>query len=276
MYPILKDFGTWNLPGLGPTHLFLPTYGVVFAAAVLLAWTWFLRRGRALGVAEEPLFNLTFYSLLGGIVGAKLLLIAVDWRTYVEHPRELWGSLRSAGVLLGGVAAGAAVFYGYARRRELPVWALADAIAAPLALAQGIGRLGCFAAGCCWGRACDPHNPLAVTFTDPAAAANTGVPLGIPLIATQPLQAAHDLALAGLLTWLWRRRPQPAGTVFWCFLLLYSLGRGTIELWRGDEHRGIYFGGLVSTSQLLAAAAAALATAMLLRGGLQRRSAQRR
>ena len=151
MYPILIDFGTYRLPFLGETHLFVPSYGLLFAVGTLLAWVWFMRRGRALGVPEEPLFNLTFYTLLGGILGAKLTLVLVDLRSYLEHPADLWGTLRSAGVLIGGVIAGAAVFVLYARRQGLPLFRLGDAIAAPLAMAQGVGRLGCFAAGCCWG-----------------------------------------------------------------------------------------------------------------------------
>ena len=61
MHPILIDFGTHDLPLLGPTHLFLPTDGVLFAAATLLAWWWFLRRARELRVDPERAFNLTFY-----------------------------------------------------------------------------------------------------------------------------------------------------------------------------------------------------------------------
>ena len=266
MHPILIDFGTRELPWLGSTHLFLPTYGMLFAIAVLVAWGWFVRRARRLGIRDDLLFNLTFYTLVGGLVGAKLLLIVVDWRVYLAHPGEILSTIRSAGVLAGGVAAGTATFALYAVRHRLPLFSLADAIAPPLALAQGIGRLGCFAAGCCWGRAVDAGHPLAVTFTDPAAHAQTGVPLGEPLIATQLLEAGFDFVLVALLVWITRREVRPAGTAFWVYLFAYSLGRGLIEIWRGDAHRGLYFGGTVSTSQLFALAGAIVASFMLLRG----------
>jgi phosphatidylglycerol:prolipoprotein diacylglycerol transferase len=268
MFPTLIDLGTFDLPLLGRMHLFLPTYGVLFATAALVAWWWFQRRARVLGLSEESLFNLSFYTLLGGIVGAKLTLVAVDWRLYLAHPGDLLGTLRSAGVLMGGVIAGGLTFVLYARRRGMPLGPLADAAAAPLALAQGIGRLGCFCAGCCWG--VPARGGPSVTFTLPAAHEQTGVPLDVPLVPTQLFQAAHDLLLATFLAWLWRRRPEPVGTVGWTYVLLYAVGRSVIELWRGDRERGLYFGETISTSQLIGIAATLLAAAMLVRGRLRR------
>jgi phosphatidylglycerol:prolipoprotein diacylglycerol transferase len=266
MFPILLDLGTRDLPLLGETHVFLPTYGALFATATVLAWWWFLRRGRTLDVPEDKLFNLSFYSILAGILGAKLTLVIIDWERYTQHPSELWTTLRSAGVLMGGVIAGALMFVVYARRQGLPLHRLGDAIAAPLAFAQGIGRLGCFSAGCCWGETTSAQSFFAVRFTDPAAYQQTGVPLGEWRVATQLIQMVNDLLLAALLTWLWKRRPQPAGSVFWVYVLLYSLTRGAIEFCRGDEGRGLYFGGAVSTSQVIAVGGVLLGGAMLLYG----------
>jgi phosphatidylglycerol:prolipoprotein diacylglycerol transferase len=272
VFPILVDFGTHELPFLGETHLFLPSYGFLFAVAVLLAWWWFMRRARSLEIRDEILFNLSFYSLLGGIIAAKLLLVVVDWRLYLQNPLEILGTIRSAGVFLGGVVGGALIFILYARHHRLPIAGLADAIVAPLALAQAIGRLGCFSAGCCWGVE-TVSRWLSVTFTDPAARAQTGVPLGVPLVAVQLIEMIFDLCLVAILTLLWRRRPQPPGTVLWSYVLLYSMGRGVIEFWRGDAHRGLWLGDALSTSQLLAAAGIALSAAMLLRGRQRRRAA---
>ena len=271
MFPTLIDFGTHDLPLLGEQHLFLPTYGFLFALGVVAAWIWFMRRAKGLDLPEDRLFNLTFYSVLAGILGAKLLLIVVDWRTYLAHPLEILGTLRSAGVLMGGVLAGALTFVYYCRRYDLPLWKLADAIAAPLVLAQAMGRLGCFSAGCCWGVPLDPSNPLAITFTDAQARAQTGVPLDVALFPSQLAEMFYDVALVVLLSVLWHRRLKPSGTVFWIYVLLYSLGRGTIEFWRGDVHRGVYFGGVASTSQLIAVASVLLAAVMLLRAARQRR-----
>jgi len=271
MHPIVWDFGTWDLPLFGETHLFLPSYGALFAASVLLGWLWFVRRARGMGLPEDRLFNLGFYSLLAGILGAKLLLVLVDLRWYFSHPDDLLSTLRAGGVLAGGVVAGALTFALYARRHGLPTLRMADAIAAPIALAQGIGRLGCFAAGCCWGRTLGADHPLAVTFTDPKAHELTGVPLHQHLFPTQPIQMAHDLTLCVFLAWLWRRKPRPDGTVFWAYVALYGLGRGVIEFWRGDAHRGLYLDGALSTTQIVVLIAMLIAVGMLVRGRLRQR-----
>jgi len=270
MFPTLIDLGTHDLPLLGETHLFLPTYGLLFALGILAAWWWLTRRTRSLGVNEERVFNLTFYSILAGIIGAKVLLVLIDWRYYLANPLEILATLRMAGVLIGGVIAGALTFAFYARRYGMALGPLADAAAAPLALAQAVGRLGCFSAGCCWGAETAPGAWCAVRFTNPVAHEQTGVPLNVRLFPTQLIEMAFDLVLVVVLTLLWRRRPQPAGTVFWVYVLLYATGRGIIEFWRGDLHRGLYFDGLLSTSQMFALVAIAVAGVALIAGRLRR------
>lgn len=260
MFPYLLDFGSTNLPLLGETRLVLPTYGLLFAAGALLAWTWFHRRALSIGVAADRAFDLAFYSLLAGIVGAKAALVLVDLPFYLANPKEILGTIRSAGVLLGGVAAGAILFVVYTRRHGLPLLRLLDAIVAPLALAQSVGRLGCFAAGCCWGR--PSTSWLAVTFRDRRAHDLTGVDLGIPLVPIQLVQAGSDLALAGILTWLWRRPAAREGTAVSAYFVLYGAARFVIEFWRGDRERGLWFGGTVSTSQLLSLVAVAAGIAL--------------
>lgn len=270
MFPILIELGRFELPLFGETHLFLPSYGALFAVAVLIAWSWFMRRARSLGLPEEQLFNQTFYCLLGGIFGAKALLVLVDLPYYLENPAAILGTLRSAGVLLGGIIVGGIVFTLYGRKHGLPLRRLLDAIAAPVALAQAIGRLGCFCAGCCWGVPAAPDNSFAVTFTHEAASTARAF-LGLPLVPTQLIQMLHDLLLSGLLTWLWRRDRLPQGSIFWLYVMIYSVGRSVVEIWRGDVSRGVYFNELLSTSQALSVVGFVLAAAMLVRGFLRRR-----
>jgi len=264
MFPRVFDFGTYDLPIIGETTLALPTYGLLFAISVICGWYWFTRRARGLGIPDDPLFNLTFYTLVASILGAKLLLVLLHFTDYVANPRLLLGTLRSAGVLLGGVILGGATFILYARHKKLPVFELSDALVAPIALAQAIGRLGCYCAGCCWGVPANPLAFLQVTFTNLVARQQTGVPLNVPLVPTQLIQMVSDLSLALLLTWLWRRRLRPAGTVALYYFLLYSITRGTIEFWRGDIARGIFFGGLISTSQILSAVGIVVSGVLLL------------
>lgn len=272
MFPFLIDLGTVDLPLVGEVHLALPTYGFLFALGAVGAWWWFARRARTLGLPAEPVFNLAFYTLLSGLLGAKLFLVLVEWRYYFSHPTEILGTIRSAGVLLGGVITAALVFVLYCRRQGIPTLELGDAIAAPLALAQASGRLGCLSAGCCYGRPTD-HPWFHVVFTHPEAHSRTGVELNTPLVPTQLMEMSFDLMLVGLLTVLWRRRLRPAGTVFWVYVILYGLFRIVIEIFRGDAARGIYFGGAVSTSQILAGVGVLVVLAILVRNrAVHRRS----
>ena len=91
------------------------------------------------------------YVLIGGLIGARLLLLIVDWRTYVYNPRDMLTLLQSGGVFYGGLLGALPVAWWYARRHELDGWRTADVLAPGVVLGQSIGRLGCFAAGCCWG-----------------------------------------------------------------------------------------------------------------------------
>ena len=122
------------------------------------------------------------------------------------------------------------------------------AVGPGIALGQSIGRLGCFAAGCCYGK--PTHSFLGVTFTNPYSNQTVGVPLWIPLHPTQLYEAAANLVIFAIL-WLKLKRKKFDGQVFILYLTLYSVVRFTIEFFRGDPDRGFLFGGLLSTSQFI-------------------------
>ncbi len=271
MHPYVLDFGFRDLPLLGTTRIALPTYGVLFAAGLVLAWWWFARRiGQFEDLPQERVWNAAFVSLLAGILGAKLGLLAVEWRYYLERPRAVLETVRSAGVLLVGVGAGFLACSLYCRRYGIPFRRVADAAAPPVAAAQAVGRLGCFAAGCCHGVPAR-GSAFAVTFTDPDSMVPADL-LGVPLFPIQLVQMANDLVLAGLLAWLGRRPGRAEGSVFWWYVLLYGVTRSILEMWRGDEIRGVWLGGRVSTSQVLGLAGAGVAAVALARGRLRSRA----
>ena len=259
MFPILLRLGPFTLP----------TYGVLMATAFLVALQVARRHAERDGIDPESLTGLFIVILIGGIGGAKLALYLVDWRYYLAHPAAILSSWRSAGVYFGGFVAAAVAALWYVQRHRLPLGPVADAIAPSVALAQSIGRLGCFAAGCCYGLPTDV--PWAVTFTDPEASAITGVPLGIPRHPTQIYLSLNALILFGLLLLVrrWkRRRALPDGVVFWSYVLLYSIGRFALEFFRADP-RGTL--GPLSTSQGIAVLGVVVAVCALGRLGFARR-----
>lgn len=265
MYPVLFDL---HLGRLG--QFTIGTYGLFYAVGFLLALRLAVGYARRDGIESARVVDLGIVTLLAGFIGAKVLLYLIDARFYIENPREIWTSLRSAGVFYGGFTLAVAAALLYIRRHRLPLGRIADLSAPALALGQAIGRLGCFAAGCCYGEACDL--PWAVTFTNPLAYRLTGVTLGAPLHPTQIYHALADLLILAVAARLLPRRRFP-GQVFWVYLLLYAVLRFVVESFRGDEARGMFFGGALSTSQLISVPVALLAAVMLY--ALPRRAAAR-
>jgi phosphatidylglycerol:prolipoprotein diacylglycerol transferase len=131
-----------------------------------------------------------------------------------------------------------------------------------IALGEGIGRWGCFAAGCCYGR--ESHGPFAVTFTDPLAAEQVGTPLHLPIHPTQIYLSVNAFAIFLFLHWLYKRKSFD-GEIFCTYLLLYAITRGIIEIWRGDIVRGFVIPGVLSTSQFIGVLVALASIAMMVR-----------
>ncbi len=251
MYPLLAE--------LGPLSIY--TYGVLLAAAYLAGLQMALVRARARGIDATRVMDLGIYIIIAALVGAKLLLLVVDFEYFSRHPAELLALFRSGGVFYGGLLLAAAVAIWHMRRHRLPLWTTADAFAPGIALGHVIGRLGCFFAGCCYGRPTDVA--WAVTFTDPLAAANVGTPLGVPLHPVQLYEAGAELVILGLLLWSEKKgRPFP-GRTFWGYVLVYAVSRFVLELYRGDPRGEVL--GLMSTSQFISVLLVPAAVVMLTR-----------
>ncbi len=251
MFPRLIHIGSF----------YLPTYGVMLAIAYLTA-IWLLRRKAiAEGLPEQRVLDLSLYILASAILGAKLLLVIVEWKHYTTQPKDLIEVLRSGGVFYGGFICATVVGIWYMRKHRLPAWKIADMGAPSIALGEAIGRLGCLAAGCCYGKECSA--PWAVTFHDPFAHDNVGTPLNVPLHPTQIYLSVNALVIFLVLQWAYRRKTFD-GEVFWLYVLLYSITRGIIEIWRGDIVRGFVIPGILSTSQFIGVLAALFSASMLL------------
>jgi phosphatidylglycerol:prolipoprotein diacylglycerol transferase len=240
MHPILFSVGNW------PVY----SYGVLLAAAYLIGLQLGVMRARKAGVDPARVMDLGIYLIIAALVGAKLMLIAVDWEYFKAQPRELLSLVRAGGVFYGGLIAAVAVGFWLVRRYKLPVWTTADLMAPGIALGHVVGRFGCLMAGCCYGRPTDV--PWAITFTDPLAAQNVGTPLGIPLHPTQMYDAGAELIILGVLLFTERKGKPFGGRTFWLYLLLYGISRFIIEFYRGDPNRGMVVAGL-STSQFVSA-----------------------
>jgi len=249
MHPLLFEVNGW------PVY----AYGVLLAAAYLAGLQLAVMRARRAGLDSAKIMDLGIYLIIAALVGAKLMLVVVDFDYFRDHPRELLSLVRVGGVFYGGLIAALVAGLFLVRRYRLPVWGAADMYAPGVALGHIIGRFGCFLAGCCYGKPTDL--PWGVTFTSPIAAAS-GTPLGIPLHPTQLYDAgAEALILIVLLVMERRGKPYP-GRTWWLYMLLYAIARFIVEIFR-DDNRGVILG--VSTSQFVSLLLAPVAVIMLLR-----------
>jgi phosphatidylglycerol---prolipoprotein diacylglyceryl transferase len=245
MHPILFEIpaitiGGWTI-GPIPIRMYGLMIGIGFLLAVLLA----SRRARKEGIDPERIMDLGVYLLLAAIVGSRILYVLTTLHEFTANPLDVFAIWKGGLVFYGGMIAAVPVGIWYVRKHNLPVWKTADIMAPYLALGHGFGRLGCFFAGCCYGAPCS--GPVCITFRDSHSLA----PLGVPLFPTQLMESAGEFLIFGILMVLWRHR-KVDGRLFWLYPLFYSILRFIIEFFRGDAERGVYFGGLVSTSQIIA------------------------
>lgn len=246
MHPILIE--------LGPVTIH--TYGLFVALGFLaaMAWTWL--EVRKAGLDEELIPDFALLGLLGGLVGARLMYVALNLDFFLDHPERIVMFWKGGMVFSGGAILGAALPIWLARRKGAPVLKWLDCVAPAAGLGQAIGRIGCFSAGCCYGA--PTHSSLGVTFTDTACLAK---PLGVPLHPTQLYHAAAGLACFGLivLSRRWLKRP---GQQIGLYLVLFPVFRFIIEFFRAD-HRGEF--GPLSATQAVAVAFFALGCYLIFR-----------
>lgn len=238
MYPVLFRLPYLEIP--------VPTYGVLLVMALFTGIQVGVINCVRYGLDRQLCAKVAFRGVIAGLVGAKvfwgLLKIATGtpWQQVLSPEFILGGGSYYGGFLFAlVVSAGLAAYY------RLPGWTVADAFAPGIVLGQAIGRLGCFAAGCCWGT--PTRSWIGVEFTG-LAHQHTGVPAGITLHPVQMYEAVLDLGLFLFLMWL-RDRRRYSGQIMLIYIVLYGLIRFVIEFYRGEPTHHL---GPLSTFQTLA------------------------
>ena len=244
MFPRLFHLGNFSIP----------TYGVLVATGVLVGLWISVRNSEKQGIKAENAWDFGIALVLSGILGAKILYIILDWRSghvYGQNLREIFtlDTLQAGGVFSGGLVAAFITAWWFLRKHHMPALATCDAFAPGLAMGHAIGRLGCFAAGCCYGK--PTTHFWGVTFTNPLAHEIVGTPLGQALEPTQLFESAVELGIFFLLTWMFARKKFD-GQIFGAYLFLYGVARFLLEFLRDDPGRGSVFGGVLSGTQLIA------------------------
>jgi len=225
------------------------TYSLFMILGAVAAWFTI----KVLGKRKDADISLIFlFCICGGLVGAFLLRpitripeILMNWEQLRHLPPDVFASMVFGEVVFyGGFIGGVIALLLYCRKYKVPVRPVVDLFAPALAIAHAFGRVGCFFGGCCYGAPVSSSHPFSVVFPPFPIAA----PAGVPLLATQLIEATCLLVIAIILAVVYKKT---AGTGLTACLygLLYSILRFFLEFYRGDPVRGIY--GPFSTSQYI-------------------------
>ena len=240
-----------------PVH----SYGFLIAIGLVVGVAISLRRGRSVGFETGATLDLTFYSVVVGLVGARLLYVLMHAGEYarlcggVGLPRTFGQKLfdctaplrfwQGGLVFLGGAVLSAIVMLLYARRRGLKLGDVADVLSPSVSIAHVFGRIGCFMVGCCYGKPWTggvhfPPDSVAYSEFLEHRAILVGAPASPGVHPTQLYESAGELLIFIGLVWLWPRRRFP-GAVALGYAFAYGILRFFIEIFRGDDVRGFLF-----------------------------------
>lgn len=225
---------------------------MLVATGVLIGLWISVRNSVRQGIKAENAWDFGIAVVLAGIVGAKILYVILDWDSAIGIGRNLreifsFDTLQSGGVFSGGLIAAFVVAWWFLRRHRMPALATCDAFAPGLAIGHCIGRLGCFAAGCCYGKPTDHW--WGITFRN--LLPTPVVDALVPREPTQLFESAAELGIFFILTWMFKRKKFD-GQIFGAYLFLYGIARFFLEFIRDDPGRGSVFGGALSGTQLIA------------------------
>ncbi|MFH1862619.1 MAG: prolipoprotein diacylglyceryl transferase [bacterium] len=246
----------------GPLAIY--TYGfmmmLAFAVGVILT----IRRGRKIGIESGIIWDLALWILFSSLIGSRALYVLTNLDEFrgnwlaVINPVQPDGRIGMAGmVLLGGVISAFLVSIIFIRRRKLRFWQMADLIAPALILGIGLGRIGCFANGCCYGE--PTHSCLGVVFP-PTSPAGSHFP-GTPVLPTQLLEAVWSFLLFGGLLFA-ERWKKFDGYTFALFLIGYAIFRiwvDTVRIYNPSEI-------LINTASLRVTVSQAISVGMMTAG----------
>lgn len=232
--------------------LTIHTYGVMIAIGIVLCVLLGAYRAKRLGMKSEPVLDIAILCVVCGFLGAKLFFVLISWKQFIQDPLSVLGS--SGFVVYGGIIIGVLSAMIYCKIKKLSFFQYFDLLAPSVSLAQACGRIGCFFAGCCYGK--ETGSVFGIVFPEGSFA-----PAGVKLIPTQLISSAGDFAIMAVLI-LFSRRAKHTGDVGALYLLLYGIGRFLVEFLRTNEQGGI---GVLTTAQIISVVFMCLSVLLFIR-----------
>jgi len=214
MHPILARFGP----------IVVYSYGAMVALGFGLAILLIFQNAPRFNLDKNKMLDMSILALLGGIIGGRALFVALNINYYLSRPMEIFELSRGGLVWYGGFLLGFTAVMLYITRHRLKAWDILDLIAPYLALAQSVGRIGCYLNGCCYGTKVSDLYPFGVIFPNTTTFRH-------------PVQLYSSLALLAIFVILsiWQEWRRFGGEIFLGYCILYSVKRFILEFYRGDN-----------------------------------------
>ncbi|SHK33293.1 Prolipoprotein diacylglyceryl transferase [Hathewaya proteolytica DSM 3090] len=219
----------------------IPSYGVMICIGLISAFLITMKIGKKHGMDEDDLYGLFIQTVIFGVLGGKLLWIITEFKSVIEEPMSIITEFGYGFVIYGAIIGGTLGILLYAKKLKWSFFDITDLAAPAVAVAQGFGRIGCFLAGCCHGKA--THSSFGVLFPS-----NSLAPSTMRLYPTQIASSIFDFILGVFLIWYTSKNPKKGKTTG-LYFIIYSIGRFIVEFFRGDERGNV---GFLSTSQFIA------------------------
>ncbi|MCL2888033.1 MAG: prolipoprotein diacylglyceryl transferase [Elusimicrobia bacterium] len=247
MHPVLFRIGSFAIS----------YYGIMNMMGYLLGLSYLIHYRDKIGIDKDTLWNILFITIFGAIVGGKLMYIIVSWGelgpTFGDKMANIAANFRYGFVFFGGFIVSLVSLVIYIKRKKMPLLCTGDFLVVALPLGHAIGRIGCFLAGCCYGR--PTAVPWAVHFTNPDTLVPPGL-RGVGLHPTQLYESAGNLIIFLILHFAYRRKHKEGGIIA-LYAFSYGVLRFIVEFFRGDD-RGQFVLGF-SPSQIVCMVVVALA-----------------
>ncbi|MDR2426113.1 MAG: prolipoprotein diacylglyceryl transferase [Endomicrobium sp.] len=232
MHPILLSFGGFTIY----------TYGLFVAVGFFLAALYVSKNIKSDIISQDDIYSLFLYAIISSIIGARLLYVLTEMQDFMKSPLDIFKIWNGGLIFYGGFIIAVTYIVWYTKRKKIPLARLSDIMAPALGLGHFFGRIGCFFAGCCYGKT--SNMPWSVVFNN----TDTLAVKGIHIHPTQLYEAFGNLAIFTILHF-YNKKEHAAGKTFALYLIIYAILRFTVEFFRGD-YRGAELAGL-SVSQII-------------------------
>ncbi len=221
----VSAFLHWLTNQLAPVQIH--SYGAMLILAFAAGIGWLMVTARTYDIAPVQWIDFALFVLLGGLIGARILYVILNWEQYAGTPLNIFAVWEGGLTYFGGIAGALLGAYLFSRLREIDFKLLADLAAPATALGYSLARIGCFLNGCCYGHAGSPNWPLGMIFPPDSEAGQGQVPI-------HPTQLYASFASIIIFYILVKIQPhiKARGNLLLVYLVLYSVYRFIVEFYR--------------------------------------------